>query len=126
MGSWRDVRAEGGGALLDLGTHEIDLARYLFDSEVEFVTAKIESRRADHDRAELVLELENDVFIKITVGLGDAPNDAAFLRAVDIPILMASPRVDQLRALVPGGRVTALEGPAGWSAAVLAVLDEGR
>jgi len=61
-----------------------------------------------------------------TVGLGDAPNDAAFLRAVDIPILMASPRLDQLRALVPGGRVTALEGPAGWSAAVLAVLDEGR
>ena len=61
-----------------------------------------------------------------TVGLGDAPNDAAFLRAVDVPILIASPRLDQLRALVPGGRVTTLEGPAGWSAAVLAVLDEGR
>ena len=69
--SWRDKRAEGGGALLDLGTHEIDLARYLFDSEVAFVTAKIESRRADHDRAELLLELENDVYVKITLGLGD-------------------------------------------------------
>ncbi|HUQ48353.1 MAG TPA: Gfo/Idh/MocA family oxidoreductase [Gemmatimonadaceae bacterium] len=72
MGSWRDVRAAGGGALLDLGTHEIDLARYLFDSEVAFVTAKIESRRAEHDWAELVLELENDVFIKVTLGLGEA------------------------------------------------------
>lgn len=72
MGSWRDVRAKGGGALLDLGTHEIDLARYLFDSEVAFVTAKIESRRADHDWAELLLEMENDVFIKITLGLGEA------------------------------------------------------
>jgi len=69
--SWRDSRAEGGGALLDLGTHEIDLARYLFDSEVAFVTAKIESRRSDHDRAELLLELENDVYVKITLGLGD-------------------------------------------------------
>lgn len=74
-GSWRDVRAEGGGALLDLGTHEIDLARYLFDSEVAFVTATIESRRADHDRAEILLELENNVFVNITVGLGEASAD---------------------------------------------------
>lgn len=71
-GSWRDVRAEGGGALLDLGTHEIDLARFLFDSEVVCVTATIESRRAEHDRAELLLELENDVYVKIIVGLGEA------------------------------------------------------
>ena len=61
-----------------------------------------------------------------TVGLGDAPNDAAFLRLVDVPILIASPRVDRLRALVPEGRVTTLEGPAGWNAAVLDVLDERR
>ena len=61
-----------------------------------------------------------------TVGLGDAPNDAEFLRAVDVPILIASPRVDQLRALVPGGRVTTLEGPAGWNEAVLALLDQQR
>jgi len=61
-----------------------------------------------------------------TVGLGDAPNDAAFLNAVDVPVLIASPHVDRLRALVPGGRVTTLEGPAGWTAAVSAVLDEGR
>jgi mannosyl-3-phosphoglycerate phosphatase len=59
-----------------------------------------------------------------TVGLGDAPNDAEFLREVDVPILVASPRVDRLRALVPGGRVTTSEGPAGWNAAVQAVLDE--
>lgn len=71
-GSWRDNRAEGGGALLDLGTHEIDLARYLFESEVAFVTATIESRRADHDRADILLEMDNDVFVKVTLGLGDA------------------------------------------------------
>jgi len=61
-----------------------------------------------------------------TVGLGDAPNDAPFLQEVDVPILIASPRVDRLRALVPGGRVTALDGPAGWNAAVLDALDERR
>jgi len=60
------------------------------------------------------------------VGLGDAPNDAEFLREVDDPILIASPHVERLRALVPGGRVTTLEGPAGWNSAVLAVLDGRR
>ena len=58
-----------------------------------------------------------------TVGLGDAPNDAGFLSLVDIPILLASPRLDQLRALVPRGRTTVLAGPSGWNEAVLAVLD---
>ena len=61
-----------------------------------------------------------------TVGLGDAPNDAAFLQVVDVPILIASPHVDRLRALVPRGRVTTLEGPAGWNAAVSGLLDERR
>jgi mannosyl-3-phosphoglycerate phosphatase len=61
-----------------------------------------------------------------TVGLGDAPNDAEFLREVDVPILIASPRVERLRALVPEGQVTSLSGPAGWNAAVLALLAETR
>jgi mannosyl-3-phosphoglycerate phosphatase len=61
-----------------------------------------------------------------TLGLGDAPNDAELLREVDVPVLIASPRVEELRALVPRGRVTTLEGPAGWNAAVLTVLDERR
>ncbi len=58
-----------------------------------------------------------------TVGLGDAPNDASFLNEVDLAVLVASPRVDRLRTLVPAGRVTRLPGPAGWNEAVLAVLD---
>jgi mannosyl-3-phosphoglycerate phosphatase len=58
-----------------------------------------------------------------TVGLGDAPNDAGFLSVVDVPILLASPRLDQLRALVPRGQETVLAGPSGWNEAVLAVLD---
>jgi mannosyl-3-phosphoglycerate phosphatase len=55
----------------------------------------------------------------VTVGLGDAPNDAAFLNAVDDPILIRSPLAGRLRELVPRGRLTTLEGPAGWNEAVL-------
>jgi mannosyl-3-phosphoglycerate phosphatase len=57
-----------------------------------------------------------------TVGLGDAPNDASFLAEVDIPVAIASPRVDQLLALVPAARPTRLPGPAGWNEAVLEII----
>jgi predicted dehydrogenase len=69
--TWRDNRADGGGALLDLGTHHIDMVRYLFESEVAYVTATIESRKSEHDHAEVLLELENDVFAKLTLGFTD-------------------------------------------------------
>jgi mannosyl-3-phosphoglycerate phosphatase len=59
-----------------------------------------------------------------TIGLGDAPNDAGFLSVVDIPILLASPRLEYLRALVPRGQATTLTGPSGWNDAVLAVLED--
>jgi mannosyl-3-phosphoglycerate phosphatase len=54
-----------------------------------------------------------------TIGLGDALNDVEMLNAVDRPVLIRSPLVERLRAAVPHGRVTALEGPAGWNEAIL-------
>jgi len=58
-----------------------------------------------------------------TVGLGDAPNDASFLAEVDMPVAIASPRVEELVARVPRAHVTRLRGPAGWNEAVLDILD---
>jgi mannosyl-3-phosphoglycerate phosphatase len=58
-----------------------------------------------------------------TVGLGDAPNDADFLNAVDVPIVIPSPQLDRLRSLVPRARVARLDGPAGWNDAVSLLLD---
>jgi mannosyl-3-phosphoglycerate phosphatase len=55
-----------------------------------------------------------------TVGLGDAANDLPLLLAVERPIVM--PRRD--RRLDP--ELAPAPGPAGWNAAVLTVLEEGR
>jgi mannosyl-3-phosphoglycerate phosphatase len=74
----------------------------------------------------LVELFERDRGAVRTVGLGDAVNDAGFLSVVDVPIVVASPRVEQLRVLLPHARVTDRPGPAGWNDAVLAVLDEHR
>jgi hypothetical protein len=57
------------------------------------------------------------------VGFGDAPNDAGFLAEVDVAVLIDSPRIAALRALVPRGRVTSRPGPAGWNEAALALID---
>jgi len=57
-----------------------------------------------------------------TIGLGDGPNDAAFLNVVDVPVLIRSPRSAELQAAVPGGRLTDRRGPAGWNDAVLSLV----
>jgi len=54
-------------------------------------------------------------------------NDLPMLASVDVPIVVQNPAADpagELRRALPSARVTDREGPAGWAAAVLAVLDE--
>ena len=54
-----------------------------------------------------------------SIGIGDGVNDAPFLNAVDVPILIRTAWLDQLQALVPRGVPTALPGPRGWNEAML-------
>lgn len=62
--AWKRTRSTGGGALLDLGSHHIDLARYLFDREVEEVQCRIQSLRSEDDTAFLQLRLGGDLFMQ--------------------------------------------------------------
>ena len=59
------------------------------------------------------------------VGLGDALNDAEFLQAVDVPILIPSPQSDAMLRAVPAGRMAPARGPAGWNQAVLDLVAPG-
>lgn len=54
---WRRTRASGGGVLLDLASHHIDLVRWMLGDEVTVVEARIESRRSEQDCAWLRLSL---------------------------------------------------------------------
>ena len=61
-----------------------------------------------------------------TVGLGDAVNDVELLKAVDVPVVVRGPDAEataELAAQIRGAHVTAAIGPAGWSEAVVAILD---
>lgn len=56
-----------------------------------------------------------------TIGLGDAINDASFLNAVTVPVLVRSADTAELQSKVPSAFVTEYEGPRGWNQAILAL-----
>ena len=58
---WKTRRDMGGGALLDLGIHHVDLVRFLLGREVRSVGAQILEMRSDDDRVTLDLEVEGGV-----------------------------------------------------------------
>jgi mannosyl-3-phosphoglycerate phosphatase len=60
----------------------------------------------------------------VTVGLGDGLNDAGFLNLVDIPILLESAAIEDLKKAVPRGRRCSGSGPQAWNAAVLETIDK--
>jgi predicted dehydrogenase len=54
---WRHARADGGGVLLDLASHHVDLLRWLLETEVEHVDATLRSDVNEHDSAVVRLVL---------------------------------------------------------------------
>lgn len=57
MSPWRRSRESGGGVLLDLASHHIDLLRWFLDDEVESADARISSVLSEHDTASVTLEM---------------------------------------------------------------------
>ncbi len=81
-----------------------------------------------HDKADAVRRLVEILRPSRTIGLGDAPNDVAFLRIVDHPVLVPKKAgVDKtLRAALPNAAVGTAPAGAGWSVAVRAFVDDER
>lgn len=67
--AWKRNRADGGGVLLDLGSHHADLARFLFDDEAHEVGATVGSIRSEDDVAWLTLTMKSGPTIESRVSL---------------------------------------------------------
>ena len=80
-----------------------------------------------HDKADAVRRLVELLRPSRTIGLGDAPNDAAFLSIVDHPVLVPKKAgVDgRLRTALPHADVAPAPAGAGWSAAVRSLVADG-
>jgi mannosyl-3-phosphoglycerate phosphatase len=81
-----------------------------------------------HDKADAARRLVDLLRPSRTIGLGDAPNDAAFLKIVDHPVLVPKKGgVDEdLRAALPDADIAPAPAGAGWSAAVRALVVDER
>jgi predicted dehydrogenase len=75
MPDWKRQRASGGGALLDLASHHVDLIRWYLDDEVGTVDARISSTRTEHDGAALLLTTGRGVQAQIYVSFCAGPAD---------------------------------------------------
>ncbi len=61
--TWHASREQGGGALLEIGTHQADLWRWLLDSEVEAVHADTRSSAFDDQSATLQVRMAGGVLV---------------------------------------------------------------
>ncbi len=59
MPAWKKKRESGGGVLLDLASHQVDLLPMLFDSAIVSLTAQLQSQRTEDDNALLSFEMAN-------------------------------------------------------------------
>jgi myo-inositol 2-dehydrogenase / D-chiro-inositol 1-dehydrogenase len=72
---WRQRRASGGGALLDLASHHVDLVRFWFHQRPVEVRATIKSERVEADTATLELRLENGLVIQSFFSMSSIDDD---------------------------------------------------
>jgi predicted dehydrogenase len=67
---WKRERKEGGGVLPDLGSHHVDLARWLLQDEVVEVHATLRSRLSEDDTAIVELRLAGGLLVQSLFAYG--------------------------------------------------------
>lgn len=111
--------------ILGQGTHSLLLAiekrgrSWTRGDRFYHITGKNDKVEAVQRLADLYRKKHGEIE---TVGLGDGHNDAGFLGAVDIPVVIRSPFATVLKKLVPKSMVTNAPGPHGWNEAILQLL----
>lgn len=72
---WKRSRASGGGVLLDLASHHLDLVRFLFEREVIEVAAQLRSQRGEDDGAMVLLRLADGLPVQSFFSTGAVEED---------------------------------------------------
>ncbi|MGH7502665.1 MAG: Gfo/Idh/MocA family protein [Longimicrobiales bacterium] len=72
---WQASPVTGGGALLELGSHHFDLARFLFDAEAVDVSARVWARHQEGDTATVEFRLASGVSGQSVFAIGATDED---------------------------------------------------
>jgi len=73
--AWKAERGSGGGALLDLASHHVDLLGFLLDDKIIEVGALVHSVASEDDTAALELRLAGGALAGVFVSLSAVEND---------------------------------------------------
>ena len=73
--AWKRQRLSGGGVLLDLAVHHIDLVRFLVAAEIATVSAEVSSVSSEHDTALLHMTLSSGVLVQSLFSLSAVDED---------------------------------------------------
>lgn len=72
---WKGTRASGGGVLLDLAVHHVDLLRFLLGADVADVSAVVRSLVLENDTAFVRLRMTNGCTVQSFYSLGTVDED---------------------------------------------------
>jgi predicted dehydrogenase len=75
QGQWRATRSRGGGVLLDLASHHVDITHFLFDDLVAEVRAQTFSGHSDEATATLQMRMESGMLVSSTFSYGTVDED---------------------------------------------------
>lgn len=72
---WKRHRERGGGALLDQASHHFDLIRFLFEDEIDEVSAQIRSQRSEGDTATVQITLSGGLTVQSFLSINTVNED---------------------------------------------------
>ena len=120
---WKELRQTGGGVLLDLGSHHIDLIRWILGSEVVEVNASARSDSSEQDSATMSMILDDGCevqsFVSFRAGYADRIELIGEQGSISIDRHRGSLKLQSPRRLGYGTRrrfVTPSLNDAGWRA----------
>ena len=120
--SWKQTRQHGGGVLLDLASHHVDLVHFLFGQPVREVFGRLRSQRSEGDSAALQLRLADGLLVQSFFSISAVDEDCFEIygrsgklmidRYLSLDVEITDPEIDfsRLKQLGRGLR-TLLTGP---------------
>ena len=72
---WKRHRESGGGALLDQASHHFDLIRFLFEDEIEDLSAQLRSQRSEDDTATVQARLARGLVVQSFLSINTVNED---------------------------------------------------
>lgn len=67
--AWKRQRATGGGALLDLGSHQFDIVRFVLGQEIVEVQCLENSKVSEEDTASVQLRMSDDTLVSVFISI---------------------------------------------------------